>query len=308
MGFFDALPKNVASPEAQDMIFRRIVSNPQELRWTPITLSDARGNVLVCEVTFDAIKIENVRINVSAETLQRIADEVGALMLTPLLCDRIWEAPSTLKIPPVTRPITSSTAAMIAQSVAVDKVIAGRSGNPADCGKDWVLVNRLLRTDSDGVNFPLVAANYGWHNTTSGERSVDGRERVIQGVGLRHDRSHTDYSQCARLVRSTAMLNGRPFPMAEVYTSEDFSSMVSHEGPLRLTKQPIQGVVAGRQETVADPKAPLGTGGTSGPKAKSKAPFVLGAGGALVGGLANGPVGAVVGGAAGLLLGSVVSK
>jgi hypothetical protein len=313
--FFDALPSNVATPEAQRMIFERVVSNPAELRWTPITLQDARGNVLVCEVTFDAIKIEGVRVNVSADTLQRIADEVDGLLLTPLLCDRIWEQ-STLKIPPVTRKITSAKVSMIDQSRDVDRLIANRSGNPCDIGKDWVLTDKLLRTPTfqkvilaDGstgtrIGFPMVACNYGWHIQAGAktESSVDGLERVIQGVGLAHDRSHTDYSQTARLVRSQAQLNGRPFPMAEVYTSVDFAPMVSHEGPLRLTAQPISAVAAW-----SNLPGGAGSAATS-PKGRSAAPLVAGAAGAVVGGLSGGPVGVLVGGAAGLLIGTAVAK
>ena len=131
-------------------------------RWFALQLS-IQGRTIELEVSEDALAVgdeaDSVRINVNATTAQRIADKLGALLLTPKLSDLIHRE-ANCRLAPSTRapgPTMASTAEMVAHSRSVDlkKAAAGGRGLCSNVGKDWVLTNRLLWQAER-------AANYGW--------------------------------------------------------------------------------------------------------------------------------------------------
>lgn len=282
--------------------------------WCPLRLFDAQGNLLEVLVSCDALKIDGVRVNADAQTEQRIADRLGALLLTPKLADAIWQltAPNN-RLDPKPQPISSSTAAMINHSLRVDFEVAQRGaiGPVADPGKDWVVVRALF---SDSARAARKAANYSWHvpeKTYLGltaESAVTPGLFVIQGVGTVHDISHVDYSQVVRLAKREARYNEAPVDLADVYTGKGpGNALVSHEGPLPGFRQP--GVP---EEQVPPPPVPV----PAGVAAIGPAPSPSGIGGAIIGGAIGGAAGYAlagtgwgVGGAIlGLIAGSILSS
>lgn len=241
MGFVDSLPQGKTRDElaARDAaIVAAVAKGHAELQWVTLAVGGLRVQVMA-----DALKLDGVRVCVSATAEQQIADLLGAVMLTPLLCDRIYRA-APVKLPP--KPLTQTpadlavmahTATMVKHSALIDAALGGRTGLVADVGKDWVLTNKLAQ-GVKSIPAGMLAANYGWHIKTGGEASVDGQGRVIQGVGYRHDRSHVDYSQVCRLARVGAELDGRAIDLRAVYTDPQLAPLVSHEGALKLTRQP----------------------------------------------------------------------
>jgi hypothetical protein len=104
-------------------------------------------------------------------------------------------------------------------------------------GKQWILDNKI----ADGKK----ACNYGWHfhGATFGgskfEASVSLPDvRVIQGVGTRHDRHHTDYSQTCVLASQEATYQGQQRQLSDLLTDPEASRLISHQGPLLITRQP----------------------------------------------------------------------
>ncbi len=284
------------------------------LTWCPLRLSDEQGNVLEVLVSCDALEIDGVRVNVDAQTEQRIADRLGALLLTPKIADAIWQrtAPNN-RLDPSPQPISSSTAAMIAHSARVDAEVAARGsiGPVADPGKDWVLVKSIF---SDSARAARKAANYGWHVPTksyqglSAEYAVTPGLFVIQGVGTVHDMSHVDYSQVARFARRSARYNELPVDLADVYVGKAPGNvLVSHEGPLPDFRQP--GVAEEVPLPVPQPPVPPGA-------AMAPAGAAAGVGASIIGGAIGGGIGYLAGGTGwgvggailGLIAGTVLGR
>lgn len=206
------------SKEREELILGAIARgafDPPE--WTTIT-SNYKGRRAEIQVTTDALTILGVRIDVTAEGAQRIADQLRAVLPTPRILQLIWEQ-ANVRLDPCTLPADAkmaSTARMIQHSECVDQRIAGRTGLVANEGKHWVLTNRIAGKDN-------LAANYGWF--------VKGR-RPVQTVGTRHDTAHTDYSQIVRLVKPIIRVDGRDVDIRHVGRSPELWGLVSDEGPL----------------------------------------------------------------------------
>lgn len=227
-----------AGPARDAAILARIKRGDFDVRWG-VVKSAAGGQTVRFTVLADALKIDGVRVNVSASLEQQIADVLGCSLLTPKLADLLWQQ-RTVDLQPSPQPIDASTEAMIAHSKRIDAAIrakGGARGIVQTVGKHWVISNALL--DHSGR-----AENYGWHfagSTFGGnlyEPAVTPGLRVIQGPGWAHDVSHSDYSQTCVLVRRTCWVGARPMDLRTLLAHPVLSLAASHEGPSRVFRQP----------------------------------------------------------------------
>lgn len=206
------------SKEREELIVQAVARgayDPPE--WTTVT-ANYKGRRAQIQVSTDALKILGVRVDVTAEGAQRIADILGTVLPTPRILQLVWEQ-ATVRIDPCNSTPNAqmaSTARMLEHSECVDQRIAGRTGLVANEGKHWVISTRIAGKDT-------LAANYGWF--------MKGR-RPIQTVGTRHDTAHTDYSQIVRLVKPMIRVDGREVDIRHVGRSPELSGLVSDEGPL----------------------------------------------------------------------------
>lgn len=226
---------------SQKGILERILAGEGDFTWAEIvsTHEEHEARFYVFE---DALKLDGVRINVSARTQQLIADHLDAMLLTPKVADLLFASRNVLirpkPIAPVRGLIPSDEAGMRRHSEAIDKEIAGRTGIIQTVGKHWVLTNRLLGKK------PGTAANLGWHfegatyEGIRGEVSPTGIARVLQGIGTRHDMNHSDYSQTCVLMHQTCMLNDIEVSVEEVLSNPVLAPLASHEGVLKVLRQP----------------------------------------------------------------------
>ncbi len=162
----------------------------------------------------DAARLEGLRVPVSARTAQAIAQLLAAatganvLPTTPLVEDLIYDS-ADVRVKPVAFD-TGDPRSVAAFNSAIERQIAQQTaGRPGwglvSCvGKSWVLSNMAL-------DHPGYAINYGFHwplATPTGEQgpwlSVNGRSKVFQQPGSRHNPDHWDYSQTLRLCRLDA--------------------------------------------------------------------------------------------------------
>lgn len=300
---FDQTPGTASMKSLQPLFIQSAAEGALEIEWESLLLDDDRGNRLEMLVTRDAIKLRNVRIAVSASTLQRIADEVEGIMLTERLGDLIYQE-ATVKLEPLPGNVNDmSKAHMVRQSARVDAAIAGRSGLVADPGKDWVLTNKLLKTGRKPPlpNFPMMAANNGWRVTTQKWQGIKAGPTTIPGIygiqsppGTHHDRSHVDYSQMGRLAHRKAVLNGKAVDLADVYISAEMAHLVSAEGPVP-TRQPGTGRISA--EHIPERR-----------KANRDRVVVASLVGAAAGAVAAGAGGAAVGAVAGGILATAIGR
>jgi len=226
-----------STPDREQAIRDYVKAGNYEVTWAKIT-SDHNGRHAEFQVFGDSLKIEGVRVNVSAETQQILADMLGCSLLTPHLLDLMWlQRDGTLK--PHPRPITSSTQAMLDHSADIDKDLANFSAPPSllmTTGKNWTISNGLLA-------HPGKAENYGWHFEgvlpgIPSEAGVTPSVRLIQGQGWAHDMHHVDYSQICMLVSRKCTVDGQEMDIQAVLTDPYLAPLANHDGVLQVLRQP----------------------------------------------------------------------
>ena len=230
-----------AGPERDAWLLSHIQAGEGEASLQEITV-EANGHQGRFYVFAEPLKLGGVRINASAALQQQIADALGCVFLTPRLADLVF-ANRSVTLPPMPRPITSTTAAMIEQSEKVAAAIPADASGIIDTeGKYWVLVKALF---SDKARAARKAANYGWHFVGSNFQGIPGEPtvslpgvRVIQGVGTVHNDQHCDYSQIVRLASRTCEVDGQQRDLADVLMDPELAPLVSTEGPLPGWRQP----------------------------------------------------------------------
>ncbi len=208
----------------------------------------------------DALKLNGIRVAMSAELSQRVADELGMMLPTAKLADVMFRA-SRLRLGPFPRripPAGSESAAAIAHNSDLEQARMGRQGMVSGW-KHWILSPRIAE---------LKAVNYGWHIETSDARwrqlklhrsASDIGLRVIQPVAAVHSVHHVDYSQLAQFVSRRGWLNGREVDLAEVLGNPDQAKLISHVGvtPARYgVGQPPQADERHEREGPADTVPP----------------------------------------------------
>lgn len=234
--------------QRETYILEAVKAGKVEYYWAPI-VSYAGENEATFYVTTDALKIEGVRVNVSATLQQQIADLLDAMLLTPKLADLRFHA-AEQRLLPQPRPITNDTAVMIQQSAKIDKLIKSKA-YAADkiidtVGKHWCISNELKSLPSK------MAMNYGWHfaggSTMQGikghpcdSKLIDPVSKIvyhtIQPSATAHDRNHSDYSQICILVKKDCIVNGQPARLDQILQDKNLAMLGSHEGPLAVLRQ-----------------------------------------------------------------------
>ena len=238
MATFDLAAQNGATRDSQ--ILSHATHGDLEVVWTKIMV----GGRIELVVTADAVKLAGIRINVSATLQQQLADYFGAMLLTPKVADLAYAA-RAVTISPQPMPITSSTAGMQQESQKMDAAISRVGGSEAGdiigtVGKHWVIDNALSQ-------HPGMAENYGWFLPPGTKTpwqgvpvypSVTLGPLVIQQPSWAHDPSHVDYSQQASFMHRDCKVDGKSEDLASVLQDATLGPMLSHNGPLKVLRQP----------------------------------------------------------------------
>jgi hypothetical protein len=194
--------------------------------WVPLELGRIRVFVFA-----DALKIDMVRVPVTAATEQQIADMLGGMLLTPKLVDLIYQR-AKWRPGPHLLPPTADWPTIQNRSRVIDAEFPELQPTDliAPVGKDWVLSSKISTTR---------AANYGLH--AKGARYASATlpgTLVWQSVGHAHNQHHTDWSQLCRLVRRRCLLDGREADLRDILSDTALAPLVHHEGHTRVFRQP----------------------------------------------------------------------
>ena len=162
------------------------------------------------EVFADALQVDGVRVPVTARTTKAAAELLNASPTTALVEDWIFNEADIRTTPQTQDYRTMMTPKAVGKFNAVlDQQIRKRrelSPSPipivSDVGKSWIVDNAALRS-------PGMAVNYGLHLPDAPYTSIDGRSKLWQTPGTKHEPDHWDYSQTLRLMR----YNGGPVPL-----------------------------------------------------------------------------------------------
>lgn len=228
-----------------------------QIEWAPLT-TQHRGYTLHMTTLRDAIRVDGVRVSVTAPELQEVADLLDCHICTPLLVDARWRAGQRLRPVFRGRHRESGQDSIIALSTdahhssGVDaQVQPGDSRIVDPAGKYWV-VGMLCR--------PGRPALYGWHTHEPwavGRAVTDGHQRVAQPYTQAHDYEHRDPSMtAAALVGRWATLerpdgSTRTVALEDLLDDEDLRPLVSHERGLRSLRLPDVAEVAPVQVMIA---------------------------------------------------------
>jgi hypothetical protein len=236
--------EDLAKREAQ--ILDAVYQGNYTAQWNEVT-SEHGAHTAVFRVMGDALMIEGVRVNVTAELEQHIADLLYCSLLTPKLAD-LHFAQAQIVLPPMNRAFTATTAAMIDQREKLGVAIqeAGSTGIElvSTLGKHWVI-------DEDLKTHHGMACNYGWHFhgaacigqawEVCATQMKDAEEhliRLIQGRGFRHNKGHADYSQNCVLAARNCLVDGNEMDLRAVLGSPELAPLASHQGVMTIFRQP----------------------------------------------------------------------
>jgi hypothetical protein len=225
--------KNVA--RSQDVIVEAVCNGDfLPIILHPVTVKKGPYEAVFFGAT-DALAIgkaeDSVRVNVSHEAIQAIADVLKMVVPTPTLLDAMADqAPIQVDVmgmnldkrrydgkngSDLTRPITATRAAMEEESARLDSL---RGGLPlsvplSSTGKTWVTSTSLL-TPGNLKRGKKSGINYGFYSKSAPRPAIASKKwRVYQRggdgpYGSEHTWGHTDYSQRGRLFSRLVIVKG----------------------------------------------------------------------------------------------------
>jgi N-acetyl-anhydromuramyl-L-alanine amidase AmpD len=227
-----AMPPEPGHAREQD-IYRAVFSGSYVLPWSSIN-SEWKGRRARIRVSSDCLRIgepgDFMRVSVSANTAQLIADLLHATLPTTKICDLVWQQADVHVEPCLFGEPRAATSRMLDYDRAVEAKVAGRTGLVEVVGKHWVITNGLL-------SHPGKVGNYGFYSPNAPYRSASGF-RMWQTLGFAHDANHVDYSQVLRLVSPVIEVDGAERSFAELACDELLSGLISSEGILRTLRIP----------------------------------------------------------------------
>lgn len=227
--------------DREKYIEEQVFAGNFEAKWVEIK-HVIEGIEVKLNVMDDALKVDGVRVNVSATSAQRLADIFDASLPTAMVADMMYVS-ATRSVNPCPMPISSTVASMIKHSQNVDNLLKGKTeGLASTVGKHWVLDRKIEGT-------PDKACNYGWHfrgpsfqgitGFPVASSSVTGQSvKVIQPNATAHDRLHSDYSQICQLVSQQCWVGGVEMRFENLLKDDKLARLISHQGPLKIDRQP----------------------------------------------------------------------
>lgn len=196
----------------------------------PISIDDGK-NKIVYLVSNNYLSFDDIIYPLSAPKAQKFMDQFYCTLPTKLMVDQIWKQ-SEIKVKQLPKgpPYDSSMFSVkeiIRNSDLINNELKGKDISKLIAGhkKDVVLTNKLAPN-----NINKRVAIYGWHG-------INGVP--IQGPGVQavaHEITYYDYADCIRIISRDCTLNGEVKDILEVLSSNEYSYLISDEGPLKFLK------------------------------------------------------------------------
>lgn len=229
--------------DREKYIYDQVVAGNFDAEWASLEYTSG-GRTIKFNVMNDALKIDGVRVNVSAELQQKLADVFNASLLTAHIADLMF-INAVHRVEPCPMTISSTVASMVKHSHMVDgKVGQNINGIVASPGKHWILDKKL------DLN-PTKACNYGWHFVGTAYKGIKGYPvasqqnklngsviSVIQPNACAHDMKHSDYSQICQLVSQACWIDGVIHRLSDVFQDSSKCDLATGSGHLTNVRQP----------------------------------------------------------------------
>ncbi len=209
-----------------------------------LDLVDDAGNTATLSVQSDVLAIgtleDHVRLPLTPSSAQSILNLTGALLPTPLLVYRIWQA-APFKITPLEMIPTATLTQFAQHDALIDEALEVQGWTPgARVGgvKKHVVVSDLMK--------PGKVVIFGWYRksppfpdvfTDRQPMGTPGRQ-PIQPLSNLHSDGYVDYSHGIQAVGPTCVVNGEPMATVDLYQHPVLSRLVSHEGRISVPRYP----------------------------------------------------------------------
>jgi hypothetical protein len=235
------------SADRDAMILKAVQDGMARTEWVeiPVEAGGMRGTLPVMARTLRIGATNPVRVSVNYETAQKIADLLGAAMMTPHVADltRLYSAlPLAPKLQSnwVNDGSMAKTNRMIEYSKALDASVPVDSrALTSNEGKHWVVSARFWKDTDSAKRYPpnKRSANYGWWDKGAPNKRLIGN--MWQPVGLAHDWKHVDYSQLLQFMSQMMTVEGvGKMHVGDVLADAKLSPLLSDEGPLASWAHP----------------------------------------------------------------------
>lgn len=237
--------------------------------WAEVTVKkgDLTGVLRVQKDVFAIGTPEDcIRLPLSPERAQEVANEQGWMLETCLLAYVTWRAADIkLARQPMVPNKGPDLVQMAEHSRVIDNQVAGRRGLVAGHKKS-VVVGNLYK--------PGKVLIFGWYkpepDVFDDKTPLTNPDRQPrQPYSNVHGNFYLDYSHGIRFVAGTMTVNGQELLTADVMAHPQLSALVSHEGPLRMTRYP-----ASNKPKATSPVGPLPPMPAAQPSAVYYTPYV----------------------------------
>lgn len=288
--FIDSLPKNTGargpggSPNNQAAYTSAVLDAVQRgthdpISWSYITIS-GNGRTVKLAVFSKPMTFEGVYLPAGAGLLQQIADVLGCSLLTPKIQDTMYAQAGTRVLPWLDYDDNrmGTVEWFKRATVGMGNLLqaAGYSGGLVmGMGKPFQLDNDLLthpgRAENYGLYVPASACPGGRYGGVTAPPTLTlppNQVRCLQGYGgWAHGLDQSDYSELVSLVSRNCEVDGRLTDLVDVLQDPVVGNLLSHNGPLRVVRQPGVPIVQRRGQ--------VGGMGPDGRDGKTAAPFQL---------------------------------
>ena len=235
--------------ERNNYIIDAVQRGAMDFKWAHITLTTADGHTGTFAVFERPGKIDGLYVGVGAGILQDIADILGCSFLTPKLQDEMYRQAPTKILPWLDFNMTQmqSTEWFRRSTVGIDTMLAAKSyagGLAMGVGKPWQLSNLLVAHPGKAINYglyvPASMVSGGEYYKVKAMQTVTllRDARVLQDPGWAHPLDQDDYSELISLVSRQCVVDGQNMDFADLVRHPTLSKLVSHEGPLKVVRQP----------------------------------------------------------------------
>ena len=166
-----------------------------------------------------------VRMPMTPQTAQRIADQFGCVLPTRKMVDAI-DAAAEVRLAP--HPMTEdreAVATFVEHNEIIEKQAAGKQLGSAH-HRHQERHRRSRRASSKNRSGLAI---YGW-------RQLNGQP--IQPLTIVHWNRYVDYSHGVRLVRDSIEVDGQPLKIADLLADPERCGLVSDEGPMKPPRYP----------------------------------------------------------------------
>lgn len=251
-------------PDRDAYILDAAQSGALAYTWAHIN-AEIPGHKATFAVFADAAKVDGVRVGVGARILQQIADTLGCSLLTPRVQDMMYEQAAVRILPYLDwdqgqtftwqgKPVAKmqSTTWFRKSTAGIDALLkkAGYTGGLVQTmGKPWQLDNDLLihpgRAENYGLYVPASSLSGGKYGGVTPERSVSlPNVYCLQGRGWAHTLDQDDYSELIVLMSRNCVVDDKVMDVVDVMKDATLAPLLSHQGVLRVFRQPGVPIVA----------------------------------------------------------------